>query len=112
MFRMILAFAFGIGIFATPATAQQQNKTFITTQPCDEVGKMAAIVTDKYGEQPLFSGEGLQFSAQNGQPYKSSMMFFVNQDTSTWSLIALYPDGTGCMVANGRAFEPYMGPTF
>ena len=38
------------------------------------------------------------------------MMMFVNQDTGTWSLITLYPDGTGCMVATGRDFEPYSGP--
>ena len=110
MFRMILAFAFGIGIFATPATAQQQNQRFITTQACDPVLKMSEIVINKYGETPLFQGGGLQFSAQNGQPYRSSMMFFVNQDTGTWSLVSLYEDGTACMVANGKDFEPYSGP--
>jgi hypothetical protein len=112
MSRLLLAFAVGISLLATTALAQEQNqgKRFITTQACDPVVKMSDLVMNKYGEQPLFQGEGLQFSAQNGQPYRSSMMFFVNQDSGTWSLVSLYEDGTACMVANGRKFEPYSGP--
>ncbi len=112
MARLLLACAVSISLLASTVFAQEQNqsKRFITTQACDPVVKMSDIVMNKYGEQPLFQGGGLQFSAQNGQPYRSSMMFFVNQDTGTWSLISLYEDGTACMVANGRDFEPYSGP--
>ena len=112
MTRLLLACAVGISILAGTAFAQeeQQSKRFITTQACDPVLKMSDLVMNKYGEKPLFQGEGLQFAAQTGQPFKSAMMFFVNQDTGTWSLISLYEDGTACMVANGRKFEPYSGP--
>jgi len=34
-------------------------------------------------------------------------MFFVNQDTGTWSLMMLYGDGTACMTAIGTEFKPY-----
>ena len=111
--NLIKAFAVGISLFATTALAQEQqeqSKRFITTQACDPVLTMSDIVMNKYGEQPLFQGQGLQFAAQTGQAFRSSMMFFVNQDSGTWSLISLYPDGTACMVANGRDFEPYSGP--
>lgn len=112
MSRLLLACAVSISLLASTAFAQEQNqgKRFITTQACDPVVKMSDLVMNKYGEQPLFQAEGLQFSAQNGQPYRSSMMFFVNQDSGTWSLVSLYEDGTACMVANGRKFEPYSGP--
>lgn len=112
MSRLLLACAVSISLLATTAFAQEQNqsKRFITTQACDPVVKMSDVVMNKYGEQPLFQGEGLQFAAPTGQPYKSSMMFFVNQDSGTWSLVSLYEDGTACMVANGRKFEPYSGP--
>jgi len=112
MARLLLACAVSISLLASTAFAQEQNKTktFITTQACDPVVKMSNLVMNKYGEQPLFRGEGLQFAAQTGQPYKSAMMFFVNQDSGSWSLVSLYPDGTACMVANGRDFEPYSGP--
>ena len=112
MSRLILAFAVSISILASAAFAQEQNTTkrFITTQACDSVVKMSDIVMNKYGESPLFRSMGLQFAAPQGQPYRSDMMFFVNQDSGTWSLIALYEDGTACMVANGKNFEPYSGP--
>ena len=112
MSRLLLACAVSISLLATTAFAQEQNqsKRFITTQACDPVVKMSDVVMSKYGEQPLFQGEGIQFAAPTGQPYKSAMMFFVNQDSGTWSLVSLYEDGTACMVANGRTFEPYSGP--
>ena len=112
MSRLLLACAVSISLLATTAFAQEQNqgKRFITTQACDPVAKMSDVVMNKYGEQPLFQGEGIQFAAPTGQPYKSAMMFFVNQDSGTWSLVSLYEDGTACMVANGRDFEPYSGP--
>jgi len=112
MSRLLLACAVSISLLATTAFAQEQNqgKRFITTQACDPVAKMSDVVMNKYGEQPLFQGEGIQFAAPTGQPYKSAMMFFVNQDSGTWSLVSLYEDGTACMVANGRTFEPYSGP--
>ena len=112
MSRLLLACAVSISLLASTAFAQEQeqSKRFITTQACDPVEKMSNLVMNKYGEKPLFQGEGLQFAAQTGQPFKSAMMFFVNQDTGTWSLISLYEDGTACMVANGRKFEPYSGP--
>ena len=112
MSRLLLACAVSISLLATTAFAQEQNqsKRFITTQACDPVVKMSDVVMNKYGEQPLFQGEGIQFAAPTGQPYNSAMMFFVNQDSGTWSLVSLYADGTACMVANGRTFEPYSGP--
>ena len=73
MSRLLLAFAVGISLLATTALAQEQqeqSKRFITTQACDPVLKMSDIVMNKYGETPLFQGEGLQFAAQTGQPFR------------------------------------------
>ena len=110
MFRLALAFVLGLNIVSV-ANAQEtpKEKRFFAMQSCDEVIKMTDIIMRKYGEQPLFRGEGLQFHV-SGQMYSSDMMYFVNQETGSWSLIALYPDGTACMIANGRNFEPYNGP--
>lgn len=110
--NLLKAIAVGISLLATTAFAQeqQQSKKFITQQACDPVMEISAIIVGKYKEQPLFQGEGLQFAAQTGQPYQSGMMFFVNQESGTWSLVSLYSDGTACMVANGTKFEPYAGP--
>ncbi len=111
--NLLKAIAVSISLLATTAFAQEeekQSKLFITQQACDPVMEISAIIVGKYKEQPLFQGAGVQFAASSGQPYQSGMMFFVNQDKGTWSLVSLYPDGTACMVANGTEFEPYTGP--
>jgi hypothetical protein len=111
MLRLALAFVLGLTFVPYAYAQESQTKRFITSQPCDHPLKLTEIIVGKYGEQPLFQGTGMQFAAPSNQPYQSSMMFFVNQDKGTWSLVSLYPDGTACMVANGKDFEPYAGPT-
>lgn len=103
MIRLIL-----ILMFAATTVSAQESKRFITTQPCDPFDKMFETVK-RYDEQLLFTGKGIQFSAQDGKPYSGSSFFFVNQDTGTWSHVIIYGDGMGCMVANGTGFEPYVG---
>ena len=107
MLRSILVFAIWISILAPAALAQEQ-KQFIVSQPCDNVLSITEKIMSEYGETPLFQGKGNQLSARDGNWYSSSMMYFVNQDSGTWSLVSLYPDGTACMVAAGTAFEPYI----
>jgi len=105
MLRIALAFVLGLTI--SSANAQETDtKYFMTRQDCDPALKMMEVVT-KYGEEPLFTGMGMQFSYQ-GQPYTGGVMFFVNQDTGTWSLLTLYADGTACMTAIGTNFAPFV----
>ena len=105
MIKILAALA--LLIVAQPLWAQQ-TKQFMTAQPCDNVLSITETITKKYGEQPLFVGNGNQLSASDGNWYSSSMMYFVNQDSGTWSLVSLYSDGTACMVAAGTNFEPYI----
>ena len=108
MTRLALAFAMWISILAPTAFAQETTQ-FITSQPCDNVIDMVEKISSEYGEEPLFVGNGNQLSARDGNWYSSSMMYFVNQDSGTWSLVSLYPDGTACLVAAGTKFEPFVG---
>ena len=107
MLRSILAFAIWISLLAPAALAQEQ-KQFIVSQPCDNVLSITEKIMSEYGEEPLLTAKGNQLSARDGNWYSSSMMYFVNQDSGTWSLVSLYPDGTACMVAAGTDFEPYI----
>ena len=91
---------------AAPLQAQE-SRVFVTEQICLPVQQMTFKVMNDYGETPLFSADGIQFSATDGNTYKSNMMYFVNQDTGTWTLISLYGDNIGCMVATGTNFKPY-----
>jgi len=109
MFRLALAFCLGL-TWTFSANAQSTEKFLYTRQGCDPFVEVIDVMTNKYGEQPLFVGEGLQFGMQ-GQTYTGGAMFLVNQVTGSWSLIHLYGDGTACVTAVGTQFEPYSGPT-
>ena len=93
----------------SPALAQSidnDKKYFFVRQECEPFEKMYQQVTERWGEQPLFIGQGLQIS-QTGEPITGGSMFFVNQDSGSWSLVTLYPDGTSCMTSAGTNFQPY-----
>lgn len=92
---------------SAPVLAQENNKYFYTRQECAPAGEMMQSVVQKYGEQALFTGAGLTIGYE-GEPFIGGSMFFVNQDTGTWSLLTLYGDGTACMTAVGTDFEPYV----
>lgn len=109
MLRLIHS-AFILCLTASIVSAQEQppTKTFYTKQPCAPFADMLQTPA-KYGELMLFTGNGMQFSAVDSQPYTGGMFFFTNQDTGTWTIINVYGDGMACMVANGTKFEPYVG---
>lgn len=91
---------------ATVVVAQEQEvPPFQAVQSCETFGNMAKE-TSAYGETILFNGEMLQQHA-SGQFVNSEMIFTTNQDTGTWTLVALYQNGWACMVANGSNFKPY-----
>lgn len=102
MLRYALAFV----AFATVASAQE-IKYMTTAQECTDVDSMIMSIVP-YGELPLFTGQVRQYGLERDM-YMGNMMFGVNQDTGTWSLISLWPDGTACLVATGENFEPFGG---
>ena len=98
-------------VLATTALFAQSlsdKKYFYTRQECAPASEMMQTVVQKYGEQALFTGAGLAIGYE-GEPFTGGSMFFVNQDSGTWSLLTLYGDGTACMTAAGTDFEPFGG---
>ena len=91
----------------TVPNTQQQVSLFLRA-PCATFEKMTETIK-KYKEDLLFSGTGLTFSAQTGQPYNGGMFFFTNQQTGSWTIMQVFPDGMACMIMNGKNFQPYSG---
>ena len=87
---------------------QTQQMSLLLRAPCATFVEMTNTIK-KYKEELLFSGTGLTFSAQTGQPYNGGMFFFTNQDTGSWTLLQAFGDGMACMIMNGRNFQPYVG---
>lgn len=90
---------------ATSATAE--TKSYYTRAACTPF-QVAAELTAEYGETILFTGNLITFPAQSEDPAMGRLMFTTNQDTGTYSIIQLFPDGTACLIGTGFAFEPYV----
>jgi hypothetical protein len=91
-----------------PKDPNPKGKLFIARQPCNTIEEMFRILI-QHEERLLFTGKGMVFSYQNGQAYWNQTMVFTNQDNSSFTVVATYPDGTACMIMNGREFAPYSG---
>ena len=78
----------------------------MASQPCADFMTVAPVIQDK-SEEMLFKGDVIQRHI-NGQIVPAKMVFTTNQDTGTWSLLALFPGNIACLVANGTKFEPYV----
>ena len=94
-------------LFYTGAYAQEPTKFFLTRHPCGP-WKDAANQLSKYNEHILFTGTAIQFDEKNVS-YISKVLFQVNQETGSWSLVSIYGDGNACIVASGQEFSPYAG---
>lgn len=94
---------------STSAFAQDSNsdKTyFFTRAECWPSEKFMQMVMTRWGEDALFTGTSMTFG-QDGKSYQGGMMFFVNQDSGTWTLANLYADGTICIQNAGTDFSPF-----
>jgi hypothetical protein len=104
MNKLVLALA----LSAAPAYAEPTE--FNTTHLCDDYKKIVSYVVTEFGETALFKGYGIPvFYTDNytKEEIEAYMAFFVNQKTSTWSLIYVFGDGNACIMADGTGFEPY-----
>ena len=91
----------------TVPPGQSQSLGVFLRAPCGTWKEMQLSIM-KYQESLLFNGSGVSFSNQ-GQVYNGAMMFFVNQDTGSWTVLQVFGDGMACMIFNGKDFTPYMG---
>ena len=110
--RILIVFtlvAFSLA-YVSMANAQEENtaKQFYASQPCDNAVTIFKTIT-QYKEKLLFQGLGQQFTLPSGQLFYGKMMFFTNQETGSFTIVSVYPDGFACMVMSGKEFEPYMG---
>jgi len=86
---------------------QNQSLGVFLKAPCGPITEMTNTIK-KYREEMLFHGTGLTFSPQN-QVYNGGMFFFTNQQTGSWTIMQVFPDGMACMIMNGKNFQPYTG---
>lgn len=105
----IIALALILILAATISSAQEQSesRTYYTRALCKPFTQAAALMS-QYNETVLFTGNLLTFPAQGAEPAIGKILFATNQDTGTYSIIQLFPDGMACLIGSGNDFEPYV----
>lgn len=103
MIRLITAIAMVLPVVANARDIDY----FYTRQECGSIDTMFADAIIYYNEEPLFTGLNVTNSI-DGEAYYGEMMFTVNQDTGSWSMFAIYPDGSACLINFGGLFEPVL----
>lgn len=93
-------------MFASAAYGQENTKWFYVQQECMPIVEFMESTVGRYGEQALFTGEGVTIGA-DGQPYTGGVMLLVNQATGTWTLGTMYGNNYVCIQGAGTKFEPY-----
>ena len=71
-------------------------------QPCAPFEPLAKTLADRYGETQQSGG----MAEAAGQP-NALMLVFANEDTGTWSLLRVTPDGTACLIASGQDWQDW-----
>ena len=79
----------------------------VTMHGCDtESNYLFELVQNKYGELPLGSSIST-IRLINGQWIKVETFWLMNPEKGTYSIIAVFPNGYGCLILNGNNFVPY-----
>lgn len=79
----------------------------VTMHGCDtESSYLFDLVQNKYGELPLGSSIST-IRLLNGQWVKVETFWLMNPEKGSYSIIAVFPNGYGCLILNGNNFTPY-----
>lgn len=103
--KLMLKYLIPTILLSTGAFAQEVPP-FHSVQACGTMPDMAEQMRE-YGEEILFNGKILQQHI-SGQLVDTEFVFSTNQDTGSWTMISLFPNGWSCLVANGTGFEPFI----
>ena len=109
-FKMSAVTLLGLLYSCSPVAAQAPLKEYFTSKPviCGPINKIIDS-SKNLGENPLLSADGLTL-LDNGtlSTEASKYVFGFNQETGTWTLIELLPDGVqACVIGKGNRIKIY-----
>lgn len=87
-----LAAAASLGV--SPAVAQ--TTTVAAQTVCKPWREIVSELGDRYAERPVAYGT---------QPNGHLLQVFVSEQTGTWTLVTMRPNGTACLIGAGQGWE-------
>jgi len=103
-----------VALILASTLAQAERKRLVVVLECDSDSNriLSMAQGDPYWEQPFSVGRGvLQVAPSNGAALGTAPMdtiITVNPQTLTYTIIALFEDGHGCLIVPGSDFAPYI----
>lgn len=87
--------AIALASLTTATDAQTTSSMF-----CDTPRAIVTFLASDYGETAL-----LEMGAEGAKP----LYLFANQDTGTWTLVAIESQISACIIGSGDSFKPVEG---
>ena len=94
----------------TPEVPQQQNPVakWPALFDCGPTQVIVAIIKGKYQEQEFILSKGM-VQLPDGRILESPMLFYLNPQTKTFSVVAHFQNGYSCIVTSGKEMQPFQG---
>ncbi len=73
---------------------------------CGPMDEVSATLKNQWGEVPFAIGDGIIFLSATGMAYNSKLVLTVNAETNSFSVNAVMPDTTTCLIMSGKNFQP------
>ena len=75
---------------------------------CGPTQVIVAVIKGKYQEQEFILSKG-SVQLPDGRILQSPMLFYLNPQTKTFSVVAHFGNGYSCIVASGSEMQPFTG---
>ena len=113
----ILALASLLAIVGSAAATNEHTLNvydFPQLNSCSDNGmEFLEAIQDGWGEKMFFTSDTNTFTVdeESGSTIslQGKVMFLLNQENATFTLLVLYPWGSVCEIISGENFEPYIG---
>tara|TARA_B110000090_G_scaffold11346_1_gene11445 strand:- start:705 stop:1034 length:330 start_codon:yes stop_codon:yes gene_type:complete len=94
-------------LFTTHVIAEP--RIFLSQVTCNSDGEKAFdIVEQNHGEEPLAMGKAIIMDARTKRMHTIDMVLTINMESRTYTIIGVFNDGTGCIIATGKDFARYI----
>jgi len=104
---LVVAFFFVTTTINAKEEGTHNDQQFVNPQiPCNQWDMITHNLVNDYQEFPVADGTSA-LTMQDGTVFGGTLVFFVNKDTSTYTVVVHFEDvNLGCVIGAGENFAP------
>tara|TARA_B110000240_G_scaffold84338_1_gene95997 strand:- start:156 stop:491 length:336 start_codon:yes stop_codon:yes gene_type:complete len=90
------------------STVAAEPRTFFSQVTCNSNTQLPFdIVKEKHGEEGMAMGKAVVQDARTKTIHTIDLVLTLNIQSRTYTIIGIFEDGTGCIIASGKDFQPF-----